>query len=178
MAELERSNTDDLVMLAEIVPFGEQLDDVCPSDPWNFSTLPIPGIESLLNSLAMPWSSSWRLIAAKSEFGGHFERQAGALRVRALVELNDKLTDLGSEKGAARLALGEHQPVHLRVVVDGGIEIGCLERGVADSACLDHDDLPLVVASRPAAGARAGGNTPESLRFPRSCPVGDFNDPA
>ena len=42
-----------------VVPFGSL----------NFSTLPMPGIESLLSSFAMPSSLNWRLIAAKSEFG-------------------------------------------------------------------------------------------------------------
>ena len=114
---------------------------VVPLGSLNFRTLPIPGMESLLSSFAMPWSDNCRHMSAKSEFGRHFERQLGASRARAAVKSDDELPDLAREEGAVFLAFGEHESVHLGVIVDGPIEIGRLEGRVADASCLDHGVL-------------------------------------
>ena len=137
VAELERADADHLVMLAEIAPLREQLDGRA------LRVLELQHLADARDRVVAQFVGNALVVqlpAHRGEVGirRHFERQAGALRVRALVEPDDELTDLGREKGAARLALGEHQSVHLRVVVDGPIEIGGLERGVADSSCLDH----------------------------------------
>ena len=114
-----------------VVPFGSL----------NFRTLPIPGIESLLSSFVYALVGQLPTHVGEVRIRPHFERQPGALRARAPVKPDHELPDLAREEGAVVLAFGQHQSVHLGVVVDGPIKIGRLERRVADASCLDHGVL-------------------------------------
>ena len=73
--------------------------------------------------------------------GRDLKRQSRAARVVALLELDHEITELGGEEGAAVLPLRQHQSGDLGEIVDLPIEVGRLERGVADPLDVDHGVL-------------------------------------
>jgi hypothetical protein len=63
----------------------------------------------------------------------NLERELAASRLSSLPQLDRELADLGRKKRPPGLACRERQPGHLGIVVDGLIEIGRLERRMADA---------------------------------------------
>jgi hypothetical protein len=137
MSELERPNTGDLRVLAEIVPLLEQLD--------RRSLVVLEGehLAHAGNGVVAQFAAYAILGELPRQFaeigiGGNFERQLDAVRSIRLVELDHQLSDLGGEKGAILFAFGHDQSHELPVIRDGLFQVRRLERGVADASRLDH----------------------------------------
>ena len=140
--ELERSDAGDLLVLAEIAPFLEQLDRGALvvlerqhlADPRNGVVAQLAA-HAVLGKLA-------RQIAEIGP-GRNLERQLDAVRAVGFVELDRQLPDLAGEEGAILLALGHDQAHELLVVGDGLFQVRRLEGGVSNSSRLDHGALLL-----------------------------------
>ena len=135
--ELERSDAGDLLVLAEIAPFLEQLDRGALvvlerqhlADPRNGVVAQLAA-DAILGKLP-------RQIAEIGP-GCNLERQFDAVRPVGFVELDRQRTDLAGEKGAILFALGHDQTHELLVVGDGLFQVRRLKGGVSDSFRLDH----------------------------------------
>ena len=92
-----------------VVPFGSL----------NFSTLPMPGWNHCSVRSRCLRSLNGRLIAAKSEFGATSNDRPVHCAFDPSSSWTTSWPSLEARKARPRLALGEHQAVHLRVVVDG-----------------------------------------------------------
>src|SRR5262249_45504561 len=124
-------------MLAEIAPLLEQLDGRSLrvlerqhlADAGN-------GIATLfaLDAMLAKLAAQIRKILARRNFEGDF--RAG--RLWTGFQLHTEQAGLGNEIRLALFTLAEDEPIHLRVIVNGAIEVGRFERGVTNSSGLDH----------------------------------------
>ncbi len=139
--EFERADSRHLVMASQVAPFRKQLDRGALRI---FELQDLADARDRIVAQFVGDAVQGQPTALRGEVGvrRHFERQAGALRGRALVEPNRQLPDLRCQVGTAGRPFGEHQPVDLGVIVDGPFEIAGVETGVADSSCLDHGRMP------------------------------------
>ena len=149
MAELERADAGDRLVLGDRRLLGEHVD---------LGALRIVerhrlgdagrGVVARLAAHALGFEA----LADVAELGVRIdlERQLGAARLIALVELHHEVADLGRQMRPAVLPRRDRKPHDLREIVDLPLEVGRLERGVAHSFDLDHGCLRL----RPIGGRR------------------------
>ena len=142
MAELERSDPGDLLVLAQIAPVLEQLDDRSLV-VGKREHLPHAGSGIVAQLAADALACKLFGHVAEIGIGRDFERQLEAVRPIRLVERDDELADLAGEEGAILLALGEEEAHELLIIGDRLVEIGGLEGGMSDASCSDHGVLLL-----------------------------------
>ena len=103
------------------------------------------------------------------------ERQLGAARLIALFKLHHEVADLGRQIRAAVLPLGDRKADDLREIVDLPLEVGRLERGVAESLDLNHCSSPAAPRRRATIGEDAASFQRRRLDLApqagRTCPA-------
>ena len=149
MPELERADAGDLLVLAEIAPFLEQLDRGA------FVVLEREHLADPGNGIVAQLAAHAVLRQLPRQFaevgaGRDFERQFDAVRPIGLVELDRERSDLAGEEGAVLFALRHDQSHELLVVRDGLFQVRRLEGGVSDPSRFDHGTFLLVVLRRSA----------------------------
>ncbi len=142
MAELERANAGNLLVLAEIAPVLEQIDG------GTFVVLERQHLAHARNGIVAQLAAHavlGELLCQVAEVvvRRDLERQPGAVAAVGLVQCDDELADLAHQEGAIVLALGHDQAHEPAVIVDRLFQVGRLEGGVADAARLDHGRLRL-----------------------------------
>src|SRR5215467_5645451 len=140
MTELKRPRSQYLMMGAQIVPFREQ---------FNGGACGIVECEHLADTrdrIAQPIAlhtivCQLRCNAAEVGMRRDLKRNSLQIRRRAAFQSNGKKPGFAGQKSLT-LALGmQDQSNDFRVVGDRSVEVGCLEGGVSNAACLDHDPL-------------------------------------
>src|SRR5262245_10517533 len=142
MAELKRPGSQCLMVGAQIVPLREQL---------NRSAHGIAESQHLADtrdSIAEPVAFHAilrQVLGNVAEVGMRrdLKRNSPQLRRVAAFKSNAEKPGFARQKCLAS-ALGiEHQPIDFGVVGNRSVEVRCVEGGVSDAACLDHDFLQL-----------------------------------
>ena len=142
MAELERADAGDRLVLCDRRLLGEHID---------LGALRVVERHGLRNAgrgvvaRLAPHALGFEALADVAELGVRIdlERQLGAARLIALLELHHEVADLGRQMRPAVLPRRDRKPHDLREIVDLPLEVGRLECGVAESFDLNHGCLRL-----------------------------------
>ena len=142
MAELERADAGDRLVLCDQGLFGEHVDPgafrVVERDRLGDSR---GRIVPRLTAHALGFETPADVAELRVRI--YLERQPGAARLIALLELNHEVADLGRQMGPAVLPHGNRKAYDLREIVDLPLEVGGLKCGVAESFDLNHCSLRL-----------------------------------
>src|SRR5262249_2221854 len=137
MAELERGNAADRLVRREIAPLGQELDrgalDVLEGEELRHAR-DIVAANLALDALRREEARDLDKVGARRKL----ERELGAARVLALLELKDQRPDLARQERAVVLARRHHEPGDLGEVLDLLIEVRRLECRVRYAPNLDH----------------------------------------
>ena len=142
MAELERADAGDRLVLGDRGLFGEHVD---------LGPLRVLERHRLRNARRgvvagfATHSFGFETLADVAELGVRIdlEGELGAARLIALIELHHEIADLGRQMGPAVLPRRDRKPHDLGEIIDLPLEIGRLEGGVAEPFSLDHCCLRL-----------------------------------
>ena len=142
MAELERADAGDRLVLCDRRLLGEHV------DPGAFRIVERHRLGNARGRIVARLAAhalGFETLADVAELGVRIdlERQLGAARLIALLELHHEVADLGRQMRPAVLPRGNRKAHDLREIVDLPLEVGGLECGVAESFDLNHCCLRL-----------------------------------